>query len=86
MSRQQRADRAAEAAKVKTASTKLDAILAKVAPDAQAGEPAPYLIRTLDDGTRQVRVMSPEGDVVGANGATVAEAVDRLCSKVGVEV
>ena len=44
---------------------------------------APYLIGELDDGTTAIQIISAEGDLIGATGATVDEALTKLEVKVG---
>lgn len=58
-----------------------------VRPGATVDEPAaaaaPYVIETLPDGRRRVRVIGEDGDVVSGVGATLDDAIAALEAKVG---
>lgn len=95
MSKQQRAAHAAATKDRAIPNQALLACVARLCPQAWAvyeqtgrwGEDsdsgAPYVLTTLDDGvTRRVQVQGEEGDVVGAQGASTADAIAKLAVKV----
>lgn len=43
---------------------------------------APYLIRTLKDGRKQVRIQSEDGDTLAGTGKTTEDAVAALAAKI----
>lgn len=48
-------------------------------------EGAPYVIQTLSDGRRRVRVVTQDGDVVAGTGATIGDAIAALEAKLGIK-